>query len=885
MRTGSQNADAFLKRTKGYGWTKGLHPLRKAAASAARFVRAFRFLPSLPKTKDFAMVREAFRQVMEVPKLAYHTAIERMKWALQPVEGTSVEARKRLEAVRLKLIADDLMEDVDHRVALPEGMEEADVRAMKTRADEFYDKYPSVRKTYDRLRQVVKEHTDLLVEEGWLDPERAKEMYFPHKVIKYLRNNDGFFGIGRKPAVPRRGYLKQRKGGADYSTDVLERLIEHWAEVQRDIQTVRFLEKVYQQEQKDFKAQYPDWEQGEPLPDGYKEQVILPGRFYYRVGGVTEDLATALIAQDLQTVQDILEAKDEKGMAAVKKVLALGKKRSYIVREEVAQQTLDMPTAPVSDHPLYKAVASFNTFTKRQILFNPLYAIPFHVTNFIGDSHKVLVAMPGALKSGGMVGYWQAIKAAHAGQKPALFAEAQKRGVIGSGWLGVDVKKVEALIPELERAEVSGGLKEAENKAKRLYNAMNTLGQSREDWLRYATFKYLVDQQNKGVDITRFALKDVQVVRGLQGYDKAAKIARDILGDYAAIGKSGVFLSDTAAPFYRWMHLNLPWWPRMIAEYAKRGEAGRLLAAMMAAMAPYLITTLWNYSDDDRRKMEEKLPPWKRWNFHIIAGGKTWSIPLPIDDVLNFLGIPENIADFQSYQKGLIDFPQLVGRIAVNMAVSPGLAVVNSVGGALGVTRDLFGIRTFPEIADYRIKAWDKRAMNALKTVFGAPAQMGEAVLRDDSAKVNDLLWRSFMPARPWTLTREPIDVLAGITYEKDQRDRPMDPLSWKPHIGKAVDADRLKAQIDKLSAEELKEAQKRRAEQKRKESAKRWAKKMSTMSDSELRQFKAEHTYRTTDIGPQTGYRFLYGHPHKGYEDRIRQVKEELARHKEKTE
>jgi hypothetical protein len=321
------------------------------------------------------------------------------------------------------------------------------------------------------------------------------------------------------------------------------------------------------------------------------------------------------------------------------------------------------------------------------------------------------------------------------------------------------------------------------------------------------------------------------------------------------------------------MHLNTPWWPRMIAEYAKRGDVGRLTAAMIAAAAPYMLAMLWNYSDDERRKIEEKLPPWKRWNFHIVVGGKVWSMPLPLDDIVNFLGIPENLADFQSYQKGFIDFRQLAGRIAANMAYSPGKAVVNSVGGALGVARDLFGFKTFPDIADYRVKEWDKRAMNAMKTVFGAPAQIGEAVLRDDDAKVHDLLWRSFMPMRPWTLDRDPVDVLAGITRVEDQTAKPNDPTSWRPHLGKEQDVDRLRAQVDKLTPEELKEAQSRRAQRKAEKAIERVGKDFKDSSETDILDAIAKNTYRDKSRDHNAG------DPHKGSEDRVNALKQEYQK------
>lgn len=802
MKTTSA-AESFLRRSKGF------KPTKKRMSSlrwAVEFFKEFRFLPYIPKKAEFGNVREAFRHLLEVAKLSHSTAVEDMKHALKPVAGTNIEAKRRMEAVRRKLIADDLYEDMEKGVALPPGLEATDIEAMKEKADYLYSKYPTVREAYDRIRTATQEITDMLVEEGWLNPEHAKEMYFPHKVIKYLRENDAFLGQARRPAEPRKSYLRQRKGGADYSTDVLERLIEHWAQVRRDVETSRFLQTTLKSEQANyFKQEYPEWQQGDEVPAGYKEVTVLPGRFYYKANGVSEDMAMALLLQNLELIETIMDEQNIKGKATIRQMLAVGKKRAYIVREPIARQMLDLPTQAVSDLKAYKAVTAFNTFVKRQILFNPLYAVPFNVTNFIGDGSKNFVALPSALGPKYMVNYWKRIAEAHRGEKSQRFAFAQKYGVIGSGWLGVDVKSMEALIPEIERAEISGGAKVVANKLKRLFNATKTLGQSREDWLRYALFDRLMDLQDKGKNIMKYAIKDVRAVRGITDpTQKAAKIARDIAGDYSAIGKSGRMVSDLLVPFYRWMHLNLPWWPRMIVEYSKRGDVGRLIAALMAALAPYILSYLWNYSDDDRRKHEQSLPPWKRWQFHIVnrKGTKMYYSPLPLDDVINFIGMDDNLLDYQRYQRGMISFEDLVKRIAINSTYQPGMSLINSVGGFAGVVRDLFGVKTFPDIKPYLETKWDRKAMNVAKDVFGAPGQLGEAIRREQHQKVQDLLWRSVLPVRPYSVDIEKTEeLLRKSTYERSGHIKTSEGrvhrMKGEAHKGKERKVDSLRIQLE----------------------------------------------------------------------------------------
>lgn len=887
LTTGSQAADSFLKRNRGFGLSqKIISGIRAVPGHLIDFGREFHFLPHLPKTEAFAKVRESFRHMMEISKKAHDDATEAMKWALQPIKGTKREVARRYDAVVMKLQADSLTEDIEKGVALPPGMTEADVQAMRTEADRLYAEYPSVRQAYDRIREKTQEVTDMLLDMGWLTKEQAKEFYFPHRVIKYLQQNRGFFGVPRKLSVPHKGYLKQRKGGSDYAID-LDYLMEHWAQVRRDVGMTKFMETVLQREQKEhFRKDNPNWKRGDPVPAGFKEVTVLPGRFYYRAHGISEDLAMALVNQNLAMIEAALEEKNQKGLDAVRTVLAVGRKRSFIVREEVARQIEDMPTAPIVGEKGalaagYNAVKSFNTFVKGNILFNPLYAWPFHVTNFLGDAHKVMVALPKSLVSKHMAGYWQAILDAHAGKKSALFDEAQRLGVIGSGWLGVEVKNLKALMPQIARAEISGAGDVAWDKAKRLFNLLKTAGQSREDWLRYATFAHLVDLQNKGVDITKYSTKDMKVIKGLEAHEKAAKIARDILGDYSAIGKSGRVLSDLAVPFYRWMHLNLPWWPRLLKEYGGRGDAGRLAAALVAASAPYIAAALWNYSDEDRRKFEKKLPAWKRWTFHIVnrKGTKLYYVPVPLDDLVQFFGIDNSLSDYTAYQKGIIDFRTLVYRIAANSVKEPALGAINAVGGLAGVARDALGIKTFPEIAPYRITDPEKRLTNVAKDVFGAPAQLMEAVRRDDDTKVRDLLWRSVSLARPWTPTSDPFVVLSNSTYADSQKENPEEPLKWEPHKGKRADVDRLKAQVSDMSKEEVTEARKAylegKAEESKKKRAESWKNKLPNMTPEQLIEDAAKNSYRSSGRG-QDGKAHKALSPHADQADYVGALKAE---------
>jgi hypothetical protein len=244
----------------------------------------------------------------------------------------------------------------------------------------------------------------------------------------------------------------------------------------------------------------------------------------------------------------------------------------------------------------------------------------------------------------------------------------------------------------------------------------------------------------------------------------------------------------------------------MIKEYAKEGHVGRLLAALLAACAPYILANLWNYSDEKRRRFEESLPPYRRWGFHIVNtdGTKMYYLPLPLDDMLDFLGIQEDATDFMRYEKGYISAPQLVGRIAVNSFYQPWTKVINSIGGVAGVIRDATGYKTFPDFADYKMP-WDKRITSMISDVFGSPGNLtqlierGEITIDDDgqlvmSQKARDTLNRAWTPMRPYT---PDYDKMRRVLLKSVYKETTKRGSKGQPHKGEKRNVDILRMQLE----------------------------------------------------------------------------------------
>lgn len=183
-------------------------------------------------------------------------------------------------------------------------------------------------------------------------------------------------------------------------------------------------------------------------------------------------------------------------------------------------------------------------------------------------------------------------------------------------------------------------------------------------------------------------------------------------------------------------------------------------------------------------------------------------IPLPLDDVANFIGIPEDILDFQRYQRGMIDMPELLKRIAINSTYEPGMSIVNAVGGAAAVVRDLIGVQTYPDIKPWLVTDWGRKLMNVAGDIFGSPAQLGKALDREGvkidpetgdiilGPKTLDILNRSWMGVRPYSVdigrTRE---MYGKSVYKRTSLVQGQ--IVGQPHKGKKRQVDSLAIQLE----------------------------------------------------------------------------------------
>ena len=104
----------------------------------------------------------------------------------------------------------------------------------------------------------------------------------------------------------------------------------------------------------------------------------------------------------------------------------------------------------------------------------------------------------------------------------------------------------------------------------------------RENMLRLAAYRWFKQALKDGQRVYG-ASKPAEIDAIDRPDDKAAKLARELIGDYGNISSAGQYIRRRLIPFYSWMEINMPALRLSDAQSAQRRSAfGRNQAAPAA---------------------------------------------------------------------------------------------------------------------------------------------------------------------------------------------------------------------------------------------------------------------------------------------------------------
>jgi len=279
------------------------------------------------------------------------------------------------------------------------------------------------------------------------------------------------------------------------------------------------------------------------MPDDHVIWKPAPGTSWYKAYSLSDRIVDAVQAGEMVI--------GEENADKIKQILARGRDVEWIVPTDVAK-TLDGYDVKLEDHMISVASRKMMTGWKQWILINPYRVIKYNVNNMSGDLDIALAYDPkivfkymaGATRD--VYKDWKRKKISPELQKEIDLAHSL--GVVGSGWSVQEVADVTRELAYDKHMQAITG--EKPNLIKQGWRGLQGFTNYRENILRLAAFRYFQDRIAAG-DKNIYAASNKAEIDGIKdNTEKAAKLARELIGDYGNITHSGQWLRRHLIPFY-----------------------------------------------------------------------------------------------------------------------------------------------------------------------------------------------------------------------------------------------------------------------------------------------------------------------------------------------
>lgn len=395
----------------------------------------------------------------------------------------------------------------------------------------------------------------------------------------------------------------------------LKRLLEQPGEADGKIQAAVIFKALHQREEKIRELlgrQYRTWE--DLIPDGYRIWQPVKGNHFFQALGVAERALQQYLAGE-RTLQE----------SDFRDMLVLGPAREQWVIPEWMADTMDGFGKKRDTSAFGRAWVYLENQWKRWQLLNPVRLLKYNFNNLSGDFDASLLA-PGIHRytRKAVADLW----AYRQGKASAAVTEEihqwMKLRVIDQGMTVVE-------IPDLD--DIAGFEHLADPNPFRFmywvhlyWRKARGLTLFRENILRLASARHFFENPHAP------ALASNQ--RELQHFKdplhRAAKMSRDLIGDYGNISEAGQWARERVAPFFSWQEINAKRYVRVFRnltmdEGDRKRAAGFLglrtakyvAKRILLLNAFFLMLSLWNrlfFPDEDDELRE------RGRNLHLILG-------------------------------------------------------------------------------------------------------------------------------------------------------------------------------------------------------------------------------------------------------------------------
>lgn len=682
-----------FKQSKGIN-TSGYYQKKVREFIQNFYHRATRTYPDLPNKPRYAELRNILNKQKNLKPVVQDRAAR----ILQGI--TADIGPNKLDLLTRKVILDDLVQEAKAGRPLPFGYSEVNqdgeliikqdlLDADKEKIDKLVFANPDVAEALVRRKKIWKAITDELVSYDILKEKQVKKDYFRHQVLEYV-NAKARATKGTGPALKKRkpSYARQRFGSTyDINTDYLEAEFEVMSQALHDIEIAKLLKEVealplnikskLMKQAKEAKIK--DWH--DLIPEGYVTWQPKDGRVFYQVNTIPDRIVN-------QFVDDIGTGILKIDKSLIGKALAIGGKRKELVLPEGMAKTLDNLWVAREPNWLRDSSRRMVTLWKKWVLFNPRRSIKYNYQNFLGDADAVIAGNPAIFKK-----FPQATNELYAIFKenapmPDTMKDFFERGGFSSM---LTIQE----IPDLKTIRIFERFYENATRRKTILQKLNIFGgywnktikwtQFRESQLRYAAYLDYIERFESGKNLNYGASNRKEVNALKNPKDQAAKVATELLGDYANITALGKDLRESIIPFYSWIEINLKRYPAILKnawqEGAEKGAGSSArvagLGVIKGAWAIYkvllrmigLTGAVMLYNQLFHSDAEQDLSNYDRGRMHINLGyNKNGEVVIlrgqgAFSDALEWFGLDEVPILWGEYLDGKASLVDIFGKI------------------------------------------------------------------------------------------------------------------------------------------------------------------------------------------------------------------------------
>jgi len=696
-------------------FAKAIDNLRKAKAA---FTRHFDHIDP-NESPLMAQVNDTLRQYEAGPAFAKAVAHDMV------YEVTKDLGPKRIDLFTRVLVLRDILRNVDKGVdsgteELPFGYRNAE----EARVD--LERYERVLKAPENapIREALGKRTDMatdivekLVQHGILSEDRLDdvESYYHRQVMTYL-NKRQVGSTGGDLRMGKKGFQLGRHGGAHDFNAAYEQAEAEWVADAMSLvvkkETLDRLERIadvapqLRAQAKDlnremFESQHPElgadeidemsakeietalgeqavaWK--DLMPEGYTIWQPTKGNHFYPALTLSERVLDQFLEGERGLVKEDFH-----------QVLALGtKKKQWAIPTNLATQLDNFTDRDGS--AFGNAWVGLQSSWKQWQLISPMRILRYSMNNMMGDLDIAMAYDPRIVtrhfaRAAADMWSYQVNQTA----SPELRREIQnaiRAGVVESG---ITI----AEIPDIDKTGAFRLLTSDRpngNLVQKTWGGLKTFSTWRENILRLAAYRFFLEEIGKGRDL--YAASNRSQIDALgNSKDKAAKLARELIGDYGNVSVAGQYVRTHMIPFYSWMEVNAPRYVRLLknlpaerettgGKRSAAGAVGRTIALKGPALALRMalmfgLIYLWNklfFADD-----YEVLRRQKQFKHGIILGKRDdGSIryirtDLAVMDALEWF----SAADLPRKVQGVARGEETWGDIAADAAKGPAEKII-----------------------------------------------------------------------------------------------------------------------------------------------------------------------------------------------------------------